>query len=447
MSAYQDYISTYNGSPLTYNGNWLSLHVPSPSALAPYTVRFQFTSSVYDPTSYQYHWASGGTWTRVSSDPNVWDFTYPRATWGNCFNVGLYSTLPSCKIIDSNLRDVTHFEDTFYGQSNMTSANLGDLWSLQVFTQPLQGCSALTEFIIGDIGELSSASYIELATGDGHFIPARGSIERVQIGDCYKDIHWITDDGACPYLKSVTVGTQYATTSIYTMFKGLSGSDKGLTITLGNMPLVTNAQQAFFAVGASQSTSSLMQSEVTLNLGSMPSLVNAREMFRQSYIFGAAPNLDLSNVTDANRMFQESHFSSAPRYDMPVCTNASQMFWNCPELTTVPLLHINSTCDISQLFYSKEVSEGLRRTTQHPCELFPYYCHPSMWGQYSTSWMYYWFQLHPEITNHDPIEIERYYYSDNSWNRTSENYTSMALASVSETVNGQEGIPNIWYRA
>lgn len=443
MSAYQDYISTYNGSPLTYNGSWLSLHVPKPSALAPYTVRFEFTSSVYDPTIPLYHWDSWGTWTRVSSSPNVWDFTYQNTSWSNVFNTGLYSTLPSCKIIDANLRDVTHFSDTFYGQSNLTSVNLGDLWSLRVFTQPFQGCSSLTDFVIGDVGELSSASYIEFNTGDGHFIPARGSIERVQIGDCYKDIHWISDDGDCPYLKSVTIGTQYATTSIYTMFKGLSGSDKGLVITMGDMPLVESAEQAFFGVGASSSSSSIMQSSVTLTLGSMPSLVNARAMFEYSYIFGQAPNLDLSNVTNARHMFAESHFSSIPRYNMPVCTTAEGMCLDCPELTEVPLLHINSACDISQIFYSKSVSGGLRDTLQHPCELFPYYCHPNQWQQYSTNWMTYWFQLHPEITEHDPIEIERYYYSDNSWNRTA--YTSMALASVSSAVNGQEGVPNQWY--
>lgn len=443
MSAYQDYISTYNGAPLTYNGSWLSLHVPKPSALAPYTVRFEFASSAYDPTLPMYHWASGGTWTRVSSDPNVWDFTYSRTQWHSCFKVSPYSTLPSCKIIDANLRDVTHLTDTFYGQTNITSVNLGDLWSLQVLNQTFQDCTSLTDFVIGDVGELSSASYIEFATGNGHFIPAKGSIERVQIGDCYKDIHWIANGGACPYLKSVTVGTQYATTSIYIMFKDLSGSDKGLTINLGDMPLVTTAEQAFFLVGADHSSSDQMQSAVTLNLGSMPSLVNAKEMFRESWIFGAAPNLDLSNVTDARYMFQESHFASAPRYNMPVCTEANNMFWKCSELTEVPLLHINSTCNIDQIFYSKDVSAGLRRSTQHPCELFAYYCHPSMWGRYSTAWMDYWFRLHPEITEPNPNEIYRYYYSDNSWNSTS--YTSMALASVSEAVNGQEGIPNAWY--
>lgn len=444
MSAYQDYISTYNGSPLTYNGSWLSLHVPKPSALAPYTVRFQFDSSVYDPTSYTNHWYSGGTWTRVSSSPNVWDFRCPSTQWYNFFHVNQYSKLPSCQIIDANLRDVTKFSETFYGQDNITGVNLGDLWNLQVTSQPFTGCSAIKDFVIGDIGELSSASYIELNTGDGSFIPAQGSIERFQIGDCYKDMHWITDSvDYCPYLESVTIGTQYATTSISNMFVSASGSSKGLTITLGDMPLVEDASQAFLKVGASQGSSSLMQSAVTLNLGSMPSLVNAREMFRQSFIFGAAPNLDLSNVTDANRMFQQSHFSSAPRYDMPVCTQASQMFWNCPELTAVPLLHINETCDITQIFLSKDVSEGLQESTQHPCELFPYYCHPSMWGQYSTGWMYKWFQLHPEITEQNPREIERYYYSDNSWNRSS--YTSMALASVSQHVNGQEDIPKSWY--
>lgn len=446
MSAYQDYISTYNGSPLTYNGSWLSLHVPKPSALAPYTVRFEFASSAYDPTLPMYHWASGGTWTRVSSDPNVWDFTYPRASSWNCFSTEQYSRLPSCQIIDANLRDVTGLFHSFLGQSDITSVNLGDLWNLQSITQPFTGCTSITDFVIGDIGELSSASYIETNIGDGSFIPSQSSIVRFQIGDCYKDMHWVTDSvHNCPYLESVTIGTQYATTSISTMFKNASGSPHGLTITLGDMPLVEGADRAFRSAGASMSSSSIMSSEVFVNLGAMPSVTQTDEMFANSYIFGRAPDMDLSHVTRAYHMFQESHFSSAPRYNMPVCTDASQMFWNCPELTEVPLLHINSACNIAQIFYSKDVSEGLRRTTQHPCELFAYYCHPSMWGQYSTGWMDYWFRLHPEITEQNPNEIYRYYYSDNSWNSTS--YTSMALAGVSEVVNGQEGIPNSWYRA
>ena len=446
MSTYQDYISTYNGSPLTYNGSWLSLHVPKPSALAPYTVRFQFDSSVYDPTSPQYHWDSWGTWTRVSSSPNVWDFTCPRSSSWDCFSTEQYSRLPSCQIIDANLRDATSLFHTFLGQSDITSVNLGDLWNIQSITQLFTGCTSITDFVIGDIGELSSASYISTSIGDGSFIPSQSSIVRFQIGDCYKDMHWDSDSvHRCPYLESVTIGTQYATTSISTMFKGTSGSSKGLTITLGDMPLVKYASQAFREAGASRSSTSLMDSEVVVNLGAMPSVTNTDEMFAYSYIFGRAPNMDLSNVTRAYHMFECSHFSSAPRYDMPVCTEASNMFANCPELTEVPLLHINSTCRIDQIFYSKDISYGLRESTQHPCELFAYYCHPNMWGKYGTSWMYNWFRLHPEITEQNPKEIARYYSSDNSWNSTS--YTNMALASVSEAVHGQENIPELWYNA
>lgn len=446
MSAYQDYISTYNGSTLTYNGSWLSLRVPKPSALAPYTVRFEFTSSVYNPTAYIYHWASGGTWTQVSSSPNVWDFTYQRAWWSDVFKATQVSTLPSCKIIDANLRDVTYLSNTFMGQTNITSVNLGDLWNLQFFTEPFTNCTSITDFVIGDIGELSSASSITVNTAGGSFIPSHGSIERVQIGDCYRDMQWTYGShGACPYLKSVTVGTQYVTTGIAHMFKRVSGSDKGLTITLGDMPLVEDASQAFRDAGASRSSTDIMASEVTVNLGEMPSVTQTDEMFAYSYIFGQAPSMDLSNVTSAYHMFEGSHFSSAPRYNMPVCTRAEDMFANCPELTEVPLLHINSACNISRIFYSHSVSYGLRYSTQHPCELFAYYCDPRMWSQYSDGWMQYWFQLHPEITEHNPREIERYYYSDNSWNETS--YTSMALASVSSAVNGQEGVPNAWYEA
>lgn len=445
MSAYQDYISTYNGSPLTYNGSWLSLHVPKPSALAPYTVRFQFDSSVYDPTSRLYHWDSGGTWTRVSASPNVWDFTCPRTPYWNCFSTEQYSRLPSCQIIDANLRDATSLFHSFLGQSDITSVNLGDLWNLQSFTQPFTGCTSITDFVIGDVGELSSASSIETEIADGSFIPSQSSIVRFQIGNCYKDMHWVSDSvHRCPYLESVTIGTQYATTRIDYMFKSTSGSSKGLTITLGDMPLVEGAKHAFRRAGAT-TQSSIMDSEVFVNLGAMPSVTDTDEMFAYSYIFGTAPSMDLSNVTTAYHMFEGSHFSAAPRYNMPVCTRAENMFASCPELTEVPLLHINGTCDISHLFYAKDVSYGLRESTQHPCELFAYYCHPNMWGQYSTSWMTYWFRLHPEITDPNPQEIVRYYYSDNSWNSTS--YTNMALAGVSEAVNGQEGIPNIWYNA
>lgn len=443
MSAYQDYISTYNGSPLTYNGSWLSLQVPKPSALAPYTVRFEFASSVVDPTLYIYHWKSGGTWTRVSSDPNVWDFTYPSTLWDG-FDANVVSILPSCKIIDANLRDVISLTGSFRSQSNITSVYLGDLWSLQSFDQPFTGCTSITDFVIGDIGELSSASYIPTNIGDGSFIPAQSSIERFHIGDCYKNMSWVTDSvHSCPYLKSITIGVQYATTGIHAMFKNASGSSKGLTITLGDMPLVEDASQAFRAAGASYSSTDIMESEVFVILGAMPSVTETSEMFAYSYIFGQAPNMDLSNVTNAYHMFEGSHFSSAPRYSMPVCTTAERMFASCPELTEVPLLHINSSCDISQIFYSKGMYDGLRDTLQHPCELFPYYCHPNKWQQYSTSWMTNWFRLHLEITDQNPREIERYYYSDNSWNSTA--YTSMALASVSSAVNGQEGIPNQWY--
>lgn len=45
--------------------------------LPAYTLRYKFYDSSFDPTSISVK----GTWTQVSSSPNVWDWTYQNATW------------------------------------------------------------------------------------------------------------------------------------------------------------------------------------------------------------------------------------------------------------------------------------------------------------------------------------------------------------------------------
>lgn len=47
--------------------------------IAPYTIRFKFSND-YDPTSSEWEaqpnfWKSGSTWTHISSDPNIWEYT------------------------------------------------------------------------------------------------------------------------------------------------------------------------------------------------------------------------------------------------------------------------------------------------------------------------------------------------------------------------------------
>ena len=433
MSAYQDYISTYNGSPLTYNGSWLSLHVHAPSALAPYTVRFEFANSAYDPTLPLYHWKQGGTWTRVSSSPNVWDFTYINTSWTETFSTSAgISQLPSCAIIDANLRDVRYLTNTFYHQSNFTSINLGDLWYLTgiggtIFESGL----TLSEFRIGDIGELATVN------PNANSMVMKDLVRNadiVSIGDIYIPVSWEGNAFADYTSSSITVGKQFATTSTGTMFKYLKGNPHGTVITLGDMPYVTDASAMFFSAGHYTDVQSLdvIWNEITYRLGSMPALENTNNMFYEAYV-DVAPNLDLSNVTSADHMFYGSYVTEAPRYNMPNCGNANYMFANCPRLESVPLMHINRYCYIDYLFYSPYYS-GLQYTRQNVVDLYMYYCDPNYWASSAVSM---WNTLHP---NEDPY---RYYYDDNSWNRRTSCYNQLGY--VGYNTCGNQGVPQQWW--
>ena len=73
----------------------------NPLAIRPFTIRFQFGDSSYDPTNES--WVSGSFWAQVSSSPNVWDYTYQNTNWGT----GSYSSILSNRFADrSNLTNV-----------------------------------------------------------------------------------------------------------------------------------------------------------------------------------------------------------------------------------------------------------------------------------------------------------------------------------------------------
>lgn len=80
-SRYSAYNSLYelvwNSMSMTQNDNTL--------LSTPYTLRFFFTNKDYNPTNVS-GWKSGSTWTRVSSSPNIWDYTHESSNWDNEFN-------------------------------------------------------------------------------------------------------------------------------------------------------------------------------------------------------------------------------------------------------------------------------------------------------------------------------------------------------------------------
>lgn len=286
----------------------------------------------------------------------------------------------------------------------------------------------LSEFRIGDIGELATASTTMVIKD------LIRNADVVSIGDIYIPVSWEGSAFADYTSSSVTVGKQFATTSTDTMFKYFKGSQNGATITLGDMPYVTNAHEMFYRTGHYRDAGSSAEiwNKITYNLGSMPALEYTDSMFYEAYV-DAAPDLDLSNVTSAEHMFYGSYVTEAPRYNMPNCEDANYMFANCARLEAVPLMHINRNCYISYLFYSPYDS-GLQYTRQNVVDLYMYYCDPNYWDSSAVS---VWNSLHP---NEDPY---RYYYSDNSWNQVTSG--SNQLGFVGKHTCGNQGVPQKWW--
>lgn len=70
----------------------------NPLNLPAYTMRFQYSDDTFDP-SYQY--SGAGTWTQVTSSPNVWDFHYEDANWGEVNGVGVLGYYWCCANMDA----------------------------------------------------------------------------------------------------------------------------------------------------------------------------------------------------------------------------------------------------------------------------------------------------------------------------------------------------------
>lgn len=111
-----EWLST-NSTIWTYGGNHLGWANPwNPLDLPPKTIRFQFLSG-FDPTN---NWSSSeayhhtGTWTQVSSEPNVWDFYRNSSNWSQTFDCPYYRTVEfPGKMLGGNLEGVTNVQYMF----------------------------------------------------------------------------------------------------------------------------------------------------------------------------------------------------------------------------------------------------------------------------------------------------------------------------------------------
>ena len=155
----------YNGKSVMLSGTkWVSYN--EGPVLPAFTMRFKFAETSYDPTNDS--WGSGTTWTRVSSDPNIWDYKNENTSWGGAFsysNLGSrFSTYDSIYVLGSNTSQVVSFEEAFHEIPNLVSVDYMHTESAGTMKKMFYMCNGLEHVGWMDTSNVTDMSYAFAAT-------------------------------------------------------------------------------------------------------------------------------------------------------------------------------------------------------------------------------------------------------------------------------------------
>lgn len=270
--------------------------------LQPGHIRFQFSNPLYDPSRDFVPFAmphetpshaGSGTWTRVSSSPNVWDYYRDFTLEPDCtneFRCGSYG-------------------GTGYGFNNW-SVDRGWPGTIQVLTTNLQGATC-THAMFAHIDE-EGTIFNEQTEDDEHVVFYR--------------------------LVSADIRGMSGVTDASSMFTGCEGLQ---AVSLLDTSSLTSTEYMFYGCFALQSVTLFDTSNVT----------KAGCMFYNCRALQSVPLFDLSSVTDAASMFAACYtLQSVPLFDLSSAVYMGEMFSRCLALRSVPLFDTSSATDVVGMF-------------------------------------------------------------------------------------------------
>ena len=136
---------------LAYNNSWLvsgnsALAWYVPSALPAFTMRLLYTPGVVPISS-----TNGMSFTRVSTEPNIWDMTYLTNSWWNPFDTARCSEgIHVIAVLEANTTGVTSMPDLFYTTHNLRSVSWFDTSSVTDMYAMFRGCRYIKEVPLFD---------------------------------------------------------------------------------------------------------------------------------------------------------------------------------------------------------------------------------------------------------------------------------------------------------
>lgn len=315
---------SYNGTALTRNGYGVGINGSTPPAPVPAkTVRFMFEDSTYDPTQGQ-SWASGSTWSRVSSSPNIWDYSNTSNGWNHAFKGKFTSGSYYVHVIDGDLTGVFVTGDYIYGglfedNTRLRTAVLRGLQDIRTDTtssdkrgieRTFWGCSNLT-----------SCSLTGFTGCTRYLFTNCSSLETVSLTDFHPT---------------------YATM----MFSGCSS-------------LVT--APSFDASGINETNGMFggctsLTTVPAYNFGS--SLSTMGSMFSQCSSLTTVPAFNTSSVTDMQSVFYASGIQATPAWDTGNVTNFSSAFAMCSSLSSIGQLQTANATNVHWMFWNTPNVQG-----------------------------------------------------------------------------------------
>ena len=336
-----------------------STHVDpyNPLNLPPYTMRFKFDSLLYDPTSVS--GSTPGTWTQVSSDPNIWDFTYVNAVWGNT-SYSDNSVFSNQKLYWSYGYDGSGIVHTGgVPWIHVLGANTSGVTNMsKLFGQTQGSMRAFADICLFDTSAVTDASYfMDGATGITA-IPTYDLSKATTIRSAFNSTNAVT---------TAVVFDLSDCTNARSAFSGCGAS----SISLSNTDSITTFEETFFGCSNIKSIIIDASAATTLNASfasctSLESVVvsNTSHCTNMNYMFSnctslASVNLfDTSIVTKMQQMFYRTAMVSIPLYNTSSVQNFYGFAMNCHSLQQVPLLNTSSATNVYSMFESCESVES-----------------------------------------------------------------------------------------
>lgn len=288
-----------SNSDVYVEGNF-TYHDPyNPLNLPPYTIRLLFTPQVTP------HF-DRGTATRLSQNPNVWDFTYENSNWDYIFeNIDERSYL--LEVRGANTTDVTSMIGLFGHCNSLSAVSAFDTSDVTNMRWMFHDCQKLSSVPLFDTHNVTNMA---------NMFEGCWQLRSVPLYDTSNVTEMYAMFGTCYRLSSVPLFDTNNVEDMYRMFSGCSE--------LKSVPLFD-----------------------TSNVLSMT------DMFYECSSLSSVPLFDTTNVTDMRDMFHRCYsLSSAPLFDTHNVREFSGMFYQCSSLSAVPLYDTTNAYNMNNMFSS-----------------------------------------------------------------------------------------------